>query len=97
MTLDFFAVFNPTLIEINSFIKHYYFFKDNPMKLIRLLHSYSQHIQMCSSSFQRNPNVNTFLNQGTSFDEFLEKKIKPSVDYSDTFAFNEAKKRLFPE
>ncbi len=46
---------------------------------------------------KRNPNGFTFLQQGISFDDYIDDFVNASSDISETYAFKEASKKLFPE
>lgn len=97
LNTNFFLIYNPTLIGMETLIKYYNYIKNNPTKIVSLLHSYSQYLAMYSDSFRKNPNTYTFLKQGISFDDFIDEKNISSEEITETYAYKEATKKLFPE
>jgi hypothetical protein len=93
---DFFIVYKPILIGMNSIINHYYLLKERPINIVKMLHSYRMNLTAYGDYFRRNPSIASFFNQSISFDDYINVSYKLSNDITETYAFKEASKRLFP-
>lgn len=94
---DFCLVNRPVMIGMSSIISHYYYLKENPMNLVKLLHSYRQYLSSQALDFNRNPSASSFFRLSSPFDDFINKSNKLSNDITETYGWNETRKRLFPE
>ena len=94
---DFYLVYRPILVGMASIINHFYYLKEKPSNIITILHSYRQFLSSHGDEFRKNPSGSTFLKQSVSFDDYINMRLKLSDDITETYAFSEAKRRLFPE